>query len=197
MSDLPVYQFSASITAVNPRRNAHGTDTDVGYTVASGNGTSYFGRLPAGTPLGVVAATGLARPCGKSTVNGALIGATTIVVNEAENFYVGDEVSFYDAATGALIATKTLTGVDKTAKTVTFTGAITVGDGDPVYLTGGAGVCVGVLLSEVNTFNKDLGPVGGYTNVACTVGWHGSFWDTKLVGGNALIKADLPAARFF
>lgn len=197
MSDSPRYSMGAAVRSVEPRRNSHGADTDIGYTVAAGNGVTNFGLLPGGTPLGLVTATGLVRPCGKSTCDGAQIGVTVVTVHEAANFYIGDEVSFYDAATGALISTKTLTGVDKTAKTVAFAGAITVGDGDPVYLTGGAGVCVGVLTSDVNTFNKDAGPVGSYIAVGCTVGWHGAFWDARLVGGNALIKADLPAARFF
>lgn len=201
---MPTYQFSTAKTSVQPRRNEHGVETDFGVTVQSGNGTTYYGELPGGTPIGIIAASGLARPCGKTTVKTTGAALTTVEVNEGNNFFIGDVVEFLDGATGALIAAKTLTNVVKTGAThsVTFAGAINVTAGDVVHLDpntatmAGAGTAVGALTANLNTFNKDLGPLGGYANQGAVVAWHGHFYDAKLVGGNALIKADLPACRF-
>lgn len=61
--------------------------------LAQGNGTTNFGKVLAGTTIGLVTATDKGRPCGQTKADQAQSGVTEIDVDDATNFFVGDTIN--------------------------------------------------------------------------------------------------------
>jgi len=63
------------------------------YTFAADNGTTNFGEVKNGTPLGLDSDS-KARPCGNGGVNGVVAASATVIMEdgEAANFYAADDV---------------------------------------------------------------------------------------------------------
>ena len=207
MSDLAGRTTTSAVTSRQCLKGTHGLDTLRGETMAVSNGTTNFGKVSSGTPMGKVTSTGKVRPCGKTQPNADQATVTTLNVNEAENFYIGDKVEIINMATGAVRGNKTLTGVDKTSSpnTLTWVGAVTpIKAIDVVQLDSaeagfaGAEDTLGVLLSDVNTFNKDIGLEGTHMDVGCGILWHGQVYAAvcDLGGSNSLTEADTPALSY-
>lgn len=171
------------------------TEWDLGGTLLATLGTENIEYYIGGTPIGKVTASGKYRPCGKTRVKTAGAALTTVEVDSALNFYVGDVVEFYDLATGALIATKTLTVVTKTGVThdIRFAGAINVGVDDIVLLNNGAQTAIGILETNVQIYRY---PPAEYRECEGHFIRSGIVYDSLCRGVGDLIKADLPCVFF-
>lgn len=60
--------------------------------LAASNGTTNFGLVRGGTPLGEITASKKLRPCGKTTANGAQASVNQVAVNETKGFRTSDVV---------------------------------------------------------------------------------------------------------
>lgn len=187
--------YTAPRASVNPRRIDAEREFDLGCTILHELGTETVDEFIGGTPLGKVTASGKYRPCFKTRVSGTQTAVTEVDVDNSLNAYVGDEVEFVSASTGAVIATKTLTAVDKTSSThtVSFAGAIDVTDDDVVQLTNGAETCVGILTGNVWAYRPY--PTTRYDPEGVMLR-SGSVYASLCRGVGDLIQADLPRVFF-
>jgi hypothetical protein len=170
--------------------------------VASGNGTTPFGKIAGGTIMGKMSSgtkSGMYRPCFKGLVNGnqAAVNEVLLVAGQAANAYVGDVVKVVRPSTGAVVAsTRTLSVVNKTTHKVTLSGAaITFEDGDLVMLENGAGTAKAATdRAIVTTYqNKVTGLIAEQDQGPCKL-WPVAMVKASslLTGWNAYVAADLP-----
>jgi hypothetical protein len=76
------------------RKNQVGADNVDAYIMASGNGTTYFGRVRAGTVIGKLA-SGLVRPCGVQAATGDDSATNDVTVGDVSGLFTGDVASLY------------------------------------------------------------------------------------------------------
>lgn len=92
----PNYSVSAENTARTIRASQYAAEYRTGCTIVKDNGTTGFGAILAGTPMGKVTASGKFRPCGKGVVSAGATSATIALgTDNGQNFYVGDSVNVY------------------------------------------------------------------------------------------------------
>ncbi|MDP3940609.1 MAG: hypothetical protein Q8R92_21050 [Deltaproteobacteria bacterium] len=91
MPKAPSYSVSAEQTGRAIRTSDYGARYLQGVTVAKDNGTTGFGQVLAGTPMGRITATGKYRPCAKQAISQGATAAA-LPVSDAACFYVGDAV---------------------------------------------------------------------------------------------------------
>lgn len=102
-----------------------------------------------GWAMGMITSSGLYVPCKRTRVNGTSGSVTQITVDNPYAFIVGDVI------TVGTDANKTITAIDYTAKTIDWSGAITVADNDVVYAQDGSAVCRGFLADGVRLRNSE------------------------------------------
>lgn len=106
MSTTPRYGETSAQEAYNARASEYGSKYKRSILIAKDNGTTGFGLVKAGTPLGKITASGKYRPCAKKRVSVAnAVAAATIKVADASAFYVGDVVDVISTAGVAGAAT--------------------------------------------------------------------------------------------
>jgi hypothetical protein len=105
--------------------------------------------LPAGVPLARNSTSGKYVPVRSTTVaSGGGAGVTTCVLTEAKPFMAGDAITIGgDAVTIATISYAT--------KTITWSGGVTIADGEAVLGTGGEGTARCMLAEEVDATDFD------------------------------------------
>ncbi len=154
-SAIPGYE---SVRSVTPREILYSMENvdykPGGITIDSdksvdGANTNLTFELRAGWLMGQITASGKWCPCKRTRVNGTTGSQTTITVDNASPFQVGDVI------TVGADTTNTITAVDYTANTITWVGAITVADNDVVFCEDGSGVCRGVLADHVRLRNPE------------------------------------------
>jgi hypothetical protein len=155
MSQLPGYETGRTIT---PREIAFGSDNleifpggvVINGTIGiDGANTNFTNEIRAGWALGRITSTGKYVPCKRSQVNGTSGSVTSIVVDNAAAFAVGDTITV-GADTG-----KVITAINYGTNTITWSGAITVADNEEVFAEDGSGTCRGFLYEFVKLRNAD------------------------------------------
>lgn len=122
-------------------------------TLKEGNGTTKFGYVPALLPVGRITANKYYRPCGQGQIAVAPAAVNTITLDSVLGLFVGDVVDVVQASDDSVLAaTRNVTAVNTTAKTVTLDGvAITAALGDRVQLADGSQTAFGLLVVSENT----------------------------------------------
>ena len=117
---------------------------DATYAYDGGN-TGYERQIRPGTPMGRITASGLWRPCPRTTTtsNGAV---TALVVVDARAFKVGDVISV-GSDTGI-----TVTAINYATNTLTIT-STTVATGEAVVVADGSQTCRGFLNEFVDLWD--------------------------------------------
>lgn len=113
-------------------------------TVGSGNGTTVYGRIAAGTIMMLTPGGTDYRPCAKTLANGAVSSATTIVMDTTEGWFVGDAIFDDGVDTGETVASIT------NGTTLEASGAVTIAD-NSVLTTAATSPAVGILYHDVMT----------------------------------------------
>jgi hypothetical protein len=93
--------------------------------------------------LGRVTATGKFRPCPRTRVNDSADTAAAFVVDDADSFKAGDEITVGDDT--AL----TISSIDYTTNTITVGSSITFADNEPVFCEDGSAAPRGVLRNDL------------------------------------------------
>lgn len=147
-----VNTVAASSATPNPTWLLECRSTPLEVAVIKSNGTTVFGVIKSGVPLGKITASGKYRPCGKQLVNGAQVAVTTIAMLKTDGFFVGDVVTVWDTSGAvALATTRTITAI-VAGTSVTISGAaVTVDPGDYVFVEDGSGTARGFLRDGVST----------------------------------------------
>lgn len=140
--------------------------------------------LKGSTPMAKVTATGLYGPVKATTVKVTAAAAQKAVeLTDAQFFAVGDVVKIGNEAAQAIAALNYTTGV------ATMTNNL-VGEqaaGVAVEVATGQETAVGLLLQSLDLTDG---------NVAAAVLTHGVVREARIIGVNALVKADLPLIQF-
>lgn len=120
------------------------------FTMASDNGATdgEFGKVERLTLMQYVdtASDLRVRPYAKTLANGAGAGSSTLIVDDASNFYVGDAI--FIAGTDS---TETVQSIDKSTETITLTGNATWSDNDEISISA-SNELLGVLLHDTTTY---------------------------------------------
>lgn len=166
-------------------------------TMVVGNGTTNFGQVKSGTPMGKITSSGKIRPCAKVTVNGAQSSVNELEMASVEHFYVGDVVTVYDVSGDTTIATtRSITAKDAASSppTITISGAaVTTQAGDYVFVEDGSATCIGFLVETVTTVepSPDSDGATNETDQPCVVLVDGVVDESELIALDALVKTDL------
>lgn len=75
----PNYSVSSEQTGRQIRASEYASQYKTSITIVKDNGTTGFGEILAGTPMGKVTASGKFRPCGKAVVSAGATSATLSV----------------------------------------------------------------------------------------------------------------------
>lgn len=175
---------TTSLTRKNTwRRNGiHKTNTR-GYLLDGQNlaGTS-FGEVLAGTVM-ALKANGKARPAGAAQNQAAQVGVNEINVDDANNIFVADVVTVYDALGNIIAASRDVTAVDKTSSpnTVTVDGAVLTTVEDGQILVDAGWVPVGILEDQPDTVRR-TGGVNIEREHSITVGLEGNALTARCFG---------------
>jgi hypothetical protein len=168
--------------------------------VASGNGTSYFKAIVAGTIMGKITASSKYRPCGKQVVNGAYGPGVVVPMQSVDGFFVGDTVTIYDVSAGAnLVTGRVIQSIDPSASppTITINGAnVTVEAGDYMFVQDGSGTARGCIDEQgaLTFVGTDADGDPRYEDVGAALVFRGVIDEDKLdavTNLNAYLKADL------
>lgn len=145
-----------------------------------GKNTGYEYDIRPGTPMGLIAATGLWVPCRRTKLSTGNTGTTTtIVVDDARAFMVGDVISV-----GA-DTTITVTAINYGTNTLTIASTAVV-DGEAVIVADGSATCRGIL----NEFVSGLDPDGQLRDKQISVIVMAGYVDySAILGDIATIRA--------
>ncbi|MEW6423170.1 MAG: hypothetical protein AB1523_00240 [Bacillota bacterium] len=145
------------------------------------------GDLVSGTVLGRITASGKYARLRRTTLSAdGAIGQTVLSVVDASIFKVGQTVSIMEADGTELENLGAITAIDLGANTITVTNALAAAKtaGAWVFVNDGSEVAKVILAEEVPDQAADV-------NVRAYLG--GLFYTSKLVGMDALARADLGA----
>jgi len=135
----------------------------------------------AGTVVGIISATGKARPVAVTTLSSAVSTSTTLNVADASWFVVGDSITV-----GSGSAT-TITDIDYDNNVITVADAQTADAGETVKLADGAQVPVGIVAENVSLEKGD--------NIGAIL-VHGFVDKSKLANYDASFDSQLPLILF-
>lgn len=160
-------------------------------TLASGNGTSNFGRVLVGTVLGVITATGKVRPAARTQSTATATSATQTVA-DTSNFYVGDP--FFIAGVDSTETVQSITN----STTLVLTGSVSVTSGDELTAGDGSDTAVGILAHDATTWLPDVDGTGAaiHADQSCEVVYRGVVDESECTGLDATLKADLTGITF-
>lgn len=151
---------------------------DATYAYDGGN-TGYERQIRPGTPMGRITASGLWRPCPRTTTTTTATTTTPVLV-DARAFKVGDVVSI-GADTGL-----TITAIDYATNTITIA-STAVAAGEAVVVADGSQTCRGILNEFIDLWDDMIKDYVDKTFSEMIIG--GYIDDDMVLGDLAAIRA--------